>query len=242
MSLKDLVTKTRLTYLLGLIAATIVAQFNDDKAYAKGLKDALVASDVAFTHEGFNSGAKTDVGAALAELFAKQSGAEISFEKLQSPNDGKLASYRFTKGTGVGATTMDIDIDKDYVNNIIGIVSQNGEGETGTFLKVNTAPKGDETPVYEYVDVSGLVEYLTLGDQSGKVVTLNISTDHKITADIADKAVTKAKLEQSVQESLAKADSALQASDFDEVSEEDLQSAWTTAMTNAKQAYEQEHS
>lgn len=240
MNLKELVTKSRLTFLLGLIATTIVTQFNDAKAYALGLKEALVAGDIAFSHESFNGGAKTDVGAALAELATKQSGQEISFEKLQSANSGKLASYRFTKGTGPGAVTMDIDIPKDYVNNIIGIVSEDGGGQKGVFLKVNTAPTGDDA-VYEYVDVSGLVEYLTLGNQTGKVVTLNISEDHKITADIEDKAITKAKLEQSVQDSLDNADNALQADDLGEISEEDCTSIWTTAMTNAQTAYEESH-
>ena len=241
MSLKDLVTKVRLQFILGLIATTIVAQFNDAKAYALGLKEALVAGDIAFTHASFNGGEKTDVGSALAELASAQSGQEITFEKLTNANSGKLASYRFTKGTGSNAVTMDIDIPKDYVNNIIGIVAEDGNGQAGTFLKVNVAPTGD-TAEYQYVDVSGLIEYLTVGDQTGKIVTLSINANHQITADIADKAITKAKLEQSVQDSLDAAYNALQEDDFDQISEADCTSAWTTAMTNAQSAWDAAHS
>ena len=48
--------------------------------------------------------------------------------------------------------------------------------------------------------MTGLVEYLTVGTQTGKVVTLSIdSATHTITADIADGAIGKAKLSSEVQ-------------------------------------------
>lgn len=171
----------------------------------------------------------TTVEAALIELASKAAGDEISFEKLSSPNTGKLATYRFTKGTGAGATTMDIDIEKDLINKTFQLVTiTEGTGDnvgkyydgvtevgssvgvtgTGVYMKYTTIIENN-TEVYSYADMSGLVEYLTLGTQTGKAVTLSI-VNNQITADIADKAIQKSHLSQSVQDSLDLADSALQ--------------------------------
>ena len=224
--------------LMAAMAASLVSGVTEAKNYAKeyadGLKSALVAGDVKFTSQNFNSGSQTNVGAALEELFAAQGASDVSFTRLQTPNSGKLATYRFTKGSGAGATTMDIDLAYDYVNNIIGIVNQDGEGNSGYFLKVNVAAAG-QTASYEYLDVSGLVEYLTLGDQTGKAVTLNI-TNHQITADIADKAILKKHLAQTVQDSLDAADSALQSSDFEWATDNEVTTSWASAMSTAAAA------
>ncbi len=281
MDLKKIVTKTRLQFVLNLIALTIVSSLNSAKAYADGLKAALVAGDIAFTHASFNGGAKTDVGAALVELATAQSNDSVTFEALTTANTGKLKTYRFTKGTGAGATTMDIDIEKDLLNGtfeLVTIVEGTGDdagkyfdGDTevtaaqgvtkaGVFMKYNSNAASDSA-AYSYADMTGLVEYLTLGDQTGKVVTLAISADHKITADIADGAIGKAKLatgvqssldladsayqkptagipstdmSSAVQTSLGKADTALQSSDLDEVTENELTAAWQAAMTAAE--------
>ena len=224
--------------LMAAMAASLVSGVTEAKDYAKnyadGLKSALVAGDVKFTSQNFNSGSQTNVGAALEELFAAQGANDVSFTRLQTPNSGKLATYRFTKGSGASATTMDIDLAYDYVNNIIGIVNQDGEGNSGYFLKVNVAATG-QTASYEYLDVSGLVEYLTLGDQTGKAVTLNI-TNHQITADIADKAILKKHLAQTVQDSLDAADSALQSSDFEWATDNEVTTSWASAMSTAAAA------
>ena len=217
-NLKEIVTKARLQFTLNLIAATIVASLNSAKAYADGLKQALVAGDIAFTSQYFNSGTKTDVGSALVELATKANSDAVTFEVLSSPNTGKLKTYRFKKGTGAGATTMDIDIEKDLLNGTFELVtitegtgadagkyfdgatevtSAQGVTKAGVFMKYNSNAAG-ESPAYSYADMTGLVEYLTLGDQTGKVVTLSI-VNHQITADIADGAITKAKLAQAVQ-------------------------------------------
>lgn len=246
MDLKKIVTKVRLLFTLNLIAATVAASLNSAKAYADGLKAALVAGDIAFTHASFNGGAKTDVGAALAELAEKANGDAVTFEVLQNPNTGKLKTYRFTKGTGATATTMDIDIEKDLLNGTFELVtiteneghfydgatevtSTQGVTKAGVFMKYNSNATG-ETPAYSYADMSSCIEYLTTGDQTGKVVTLSIdSQNHTITADIADGAIDKAKLAAAVQASLDKADSALQISDLDEITEAECTAAWDAA-------------
>lgn len=282
MDLKKIVTKTRLQFVLNLIALTIVSSLNSAKAYADGLKAALVAGDIAFTSEYFNSGAKTNVGSALVELATKANSDSVTFEALQSPNTGKFKTYRFTKGTGAGATTMDIDIEKDLLNGtfeLVTIVEGTGadagkyfDGATevgssvgvtgaGVYMKYNSNAASD-SPSFSYADMSSCIEYLTLGTQTGKVVTLSIDPQtHTITADIADGAIAKAKLSSgvqasldladsayqlpqtgipstdlasAVQTSLGKADSALQSQDLDEVTENELTAAWQAAMTAAE--------
>ena len=282
MDLKKIVTKTRLQFVLNLIALTIVSSLNSAKAYADGLKAALVAGDIAFTSEYFNSGAKTNVGSALVELATKANSDSVTFEALQSPNTGKLKTYRFTKGTGAGATTMDIDIEKDLLNGtfeLVTIVEGTGadagkyfDGATevgssvgvtgaGVYMKYNSNAASD-SPTFSYADMSSCIEYLTVGTQTGKVVTLSIDPQtHTITADIADGAIGKSKLASgvqasldkadsayqlpqtgipstdlasAVQTSLGKADSALQSSDLDEVTENELTAAWQAAMTAAE--------
>ena len=220
--------------LMAAIAASLVSGVTEAKTYAKdyvdGLFTAYSAGDLAFTSNNFTA---DNVGAALEELYTAvgnaNSAAAVTISTA-STTTGMLRSYTFTQN---GSTIGTIDIPKDYVNNIIGIVSQDGSGNTGVFLKVNTAPTGADTPVYEYIDASGLVEYLQLGNQTGKMVTLSISNDHKITADIADGTLTKAKLDSAVQTSLDKADSALQEADFEWATDSEINTAWAAAMSAA---------
>ena len=164
----------------------------------------------------------TTVEGAFAELLSTSGAQDITFQKLQQANPNVLASYRFTKGSGVNAVTMDIDIPNDYVNNIIGIVGQDASNHTGTFLKVKVATP-DNSVEYQYVDVSGLVEYITVGTQTGNPVQLTIDSNHQITANIPNSAVTKSHLAQAVQDSLDLADSALQSSDLQYATDADVQ-------------------
>ena len=263
--LSKIVTKVRLQFVLNLIAATIVASFNSTKAYADGLKEALVAGDIAFTHASFNGGAKTDVGAALVELATKSNNDAVTFEVLSSPNTGKLKTYRFTKGTGAGATTMDIDIEKDLLNGtfeLVTIVEGTGadagkyfDGQTevgssvgvtgaGVYMKYNSNAAG-ESPSFSYADMSACIEYLTVGTQTGKMVTLSIdSATHTITADIADGTLTEAKLATAVQTKLDHAETAYGwgdhgaagyalESDFGIITESECTSAWEAALEAA---------
>lgn len=220
--------------LMAAIAASLVSGVTEAKTYAKdyvdGLFTAYSAGDLAFSSNNFQA---DNVGAALEELYTAVGAANTASAvtiSTQTTTAGMLRSYTFTQN---GATIGTIDIPKDYVNNIVGIVTQDGSGNTGIFLKVNTAPTGAETPVYEYIDASGLVEYLQLGDQTGKMVTLSISNDHKITADIADGTLTKTKLDSTVQASLGKADTALQDADFEWATDSEINTAWAAAMSAA---------
>ena len=261
MDLKKIVTKVRLTYFMSLVAASIVASLNSAKAYADGLKAALVAGDIAFTHASFNGGSATTVAGALAELATAQTGDAVTFEVLTTPNTGKLKTYRFTKGTGAGATTMDIDIEKDLLNGtfqLVTITESGGkyyDGSTevtaaqgvtgvGVYMKYNSNA-ASETPAFSYADMSACIEYLTVGTQTGKMVTLAIDpATHTITADIADGTLTEAKLATAVQTKLSHAESAYgwgdhaQAgyaleNDFGIITEAECTAAWEAALEAA---------
>lgn len=134
---------------------------------------------------------------------AKQAG-DITVS-TETTTTGMLKSYTFKKN---GADLAVIDIPKDYVNSVVGFATQDGDGNEGVFLKVITSTKDAETETYDYIDASGLVEYLTLGEQTGKPVQLTISADHKITGDLDDGSVAKGKLVTAVQTTLTNADTA----------------------------------
>lgn len=257
--LSKIVTKVRLQFVLNLIALTIVSSLNSAKAYADGLKNALVAGDIAFTNAAFSQ--STNVEEALIELASKANSDVVTFEVLQTPNTGKLKSYRFTKGTGASATTMDIDIEKDLLNGTFQLVTitENGgkyyDGTTevtaaqgvtgvGVYMKYNSNAAG-ETPAFSYADMSACIEYLTVGTQTGKMVTLSIDpATHTITADIADGTLTEAKLDSAVQTKLSHAESAYgwgdhaqegyaKEADFGIITEAECTAAWEAAVEAA---------
>lgn len=211
---------------MAAIAASIVSGVAEAKAYADGLVGAVAAGDVSFSSNNFSA---DNVGSALEELYSGVTGAAVSIS-TGTTSTGMLRSYTFTQGgTQIGV----IDIPKDYVNNIIGIVTKDGNNNDGVFLKVNTAPTGADQPAYEYVDASGLVEYLTLGTQTGKMVTLTIDANHQITADIADGTLPATKFTSTVQTSLGKADTALQDADFEWATDNEVNTSWAAAMLAA---------
>ena len=281
MDLKKIVTKVRLQFVLNLIALSIVSSLNSAKAYAEGLVNALSADDIAFSNASFEA---TNVEDALIELATQNANSDVTFEELSTPTTGKLKTYRFTKGTGAGAQVMDIDIEKDKMRAIVGFVTitegtgadagkyfdgatevgaADGVTHAGVYLKSNEIDaSGAATGIVKYADAGAVIEYLTVGTQTGKMVTLTIDqNNHTITADIADGTLTKAKmaqgvqdsldladsayqlpnsgmpktdLAQGVQDSLDLADSALQSSDFDEITESECTSAWEAAMYAAE--------
>lgn len=177
--------------------------------------------------ESINGLNATTVEEALAELVTVAGTSDVSFEKLDLPNAGKLATYRFTKGSGANAQTMEIDIEKDLMRAIVGFVtitedgghyydgqeevsSAQGVTSAGIYLKsYELDAAGQSTGVVKYADASLVIEYLTLGNQEGKAVTLNI-TNNAITADIANGAIQKAHLSQELQDAIDLAATALQ--------------------------------
>ena len=174
----------------------------------------------------------TTVEGALSELKGSVSGSDITWEVLATPNEGKSKTIRLTKGTGQTATTLDIDFEKEQVRAVVGFVtitegtganagkyydgatevgSADGVTGAGVYLKSQELADGVATGVVKYVDASAVIEYLTVGAQTGAAVVLSIdATTHQISASISDGTIAKGKLDSSVQASLGLADTALQ--------------------------------
>lgn len=114
-----------------------------------------------------------------------------------------------------GSEIVTIDIPKDMVVSS-GTVETKAEagvwGVAGTYLVLTLA---NATSDKVYINVGDLIEYVTSGSKAGDMVEIKIDAEHKVTAVINDGTITKAKLAQSVQDSLALADSALQAAALD---------------------------
>ena len=85
-----------------------------------------------------------------------------------------------------------------------GSVVTNPTGQPkGTYIKLVLANATSDTL---YIDVGGLIEYVTSGSAAGDMVVIAIDEQtHKVTASITDGAITKAKLETEVQTALNKA-------------------------------------
>lgn len=136
--------------------------------------------------------------------------------KLGTPSTGAAASYKLqvlAGGTGTAADVTGsavIDIPKDMVvsSGTVETKSESGAwGPAGTYLVLTLA---NATSDKVYINVGDLIEYVTSGSQSGDMIVVAIDNDHKVTATITDGTVTKAKLVQTVQDSLDLADSAVQ--------------------------------
>lgn len=81
-------------------------------------------------------------------------------------------------------------------------------GVAGTYLVLTLA---NATSDKIYINVSDLIEYVTGAAASDGIITTSVDANHVLTATIGDGKITKAKLVKSVQDSLEKADTALQA-------------------------------
>lgn len=118
------------------------------------------------------------------------------------------AVYHLTKnGANVGAA---INIPKDlFVKS--GEVVVNPEGQpAGTYIKLTL--QNQEAPLY--INVATLIDAYTGVD--GDEITVTVSEDNKISAVIKDGTIALSKLAQGVQDSIAKADTALQKVDIAE--------------------------
>lgn len=107
-----------------------------------------------------------------------------------------------------GSAFATIDIPKDMVVSS-GTVETNPAGQTaGTYLVLTLA---NATSDKVYINVGDLIEYVTGAEASDGIITTAVDANHVLTATIGDGKITKAKLTDTVQASLDKADTALQA-------------------------------
>ena len=94
-------------------------------------------------------------------------------------------------------------IPKDMVVKSGSVVTNPTGQPKGTYIKLVLANATNDTL---YIDVGGLIEYVTSGSAAGDMVVIAIDEQtHKVTASITDGAITKAKLETEVQTALNKA-------------------------------------
>lgn len=113
---------------------------------------------------------------------------------------GEITSKVDVNGVAVGAA---INIPKDMVVKSGSVVTNPTGQPKGTYIKLVLANATNDTL---YVDVGGLIEYVTSGSAAGDMVVIAIDEQtHKVTASITDGAITKAKLETEVQTALNKA-------------------------------------
>ena len=138
--------------------------------------------------------------------------AEYSIEKLKAANEGMSASYQLTKdGKSVGAI---IDIPKDMVVKSGTVETYKagslptGVTEAGTYIVLTLA---NATEDKLYINVSGLIEYVTGGSGENDAIQINVTSDtHKVTASVKEGSLTLAMMDAGVKASLATADSAVQ--------------------------------
>lgn len=124
----------------------------------------------------------------------------------KAADSGDYASIYQLMKDGV-ATGAAINIPKDMVVQSGSVVTLDADGATavgltnaGTYIKLVLANATNDTL---YIDVSGLIEYVTSGSAAGDMVVINIDeTTHKVTASITDGTITKAKLAAEVQDVL----------------------------------------
>lgn len=137
---------------------------------------------------------------------------EYTIEKLATAADGASASYALKKdNVQVGVS---IDIPKDMVVSG-GEVKTYAAGELpegvtkpGTYIVLVLA---NATNSKLYINVGDLIEYVKGGTAADGIITTNVAADtHIVTATIKDGGITKVKLATAVQESLGKADTAVQ--------------------------------
>jgi len=152
--------------------------------------------------------------------------AEYSIVKAENSGD-YAAVYNLTKdGAVVGAS---INIPKDMVVES-GSVVENPEGQpAGTYIKLVLQNVAEPL----YINVGSLIEYVTSGSQTGDMVMISISDDHKVTATITDGSITLAKLHTGIQTAIGKAHSHENADVLAGINADKV-AAWDAAEQNAK--------
>ena len=132
--------------------------------------------------------------------------AQTNYSVTVTPSTVEGLAKRYTIHQEATGLDVNIDIPTDMVVKS-GSVVTNPEGQTGTYLVLTLA---NATNDKVYIDVGNLIEYVTSGSGADDMVKIAVSADHKVTASITDGSITKAKLATAVQNSLDKADSAIQ--------------------------------
>lgn len=207
-SYDDTALAGRVTSLEGLVGNTAVATQISNAIANIGLSDVATsgaAADVTIADSGNNYTATTVEGALAEIATALDSAGAVTMTTNSSPQDTSLVKqYTLSQN---GSTIGTIDIPKDLVAVSGEIVSQDGSGTAGTFIKL-TIQNGSPF----YIDVASLIEYNSVADTDE--IDMTESASHQISATIKTGSIALTKLASSVQTSIGKADTALQPADI----------------------------
>lgn len=133
--------------------------------------------------------------------------AQIDYSVTVTPSTVEGLAKRYTIHQEANNLDVNIDIPTDMVVKSGSVVTNPDGQPAGTYLVLTLA---NSTNDKVYINVGNLIEYVTSGSGADDMVKIAVSADHKVTASITDGSITKAKLATAVQNSLNKADSAIQ--------------------------------
>lgn len=150
--------------------------------------------------------------------------AEYSIAKLEAANEGMSASYQLTKdGKNVGAI---IDIPKDMVVKSGTVETYKagslptGVAEAGTYIVLTLA---NATEDKLYINVGGLIEYVTGGSAPDDAIQVNVASDtHKVTASVKDGSIALGKLATAVQTKINQAHEHANKAELDKIKAGDV--------------------
>lgn len=166
---------------------------------------------------------KTTLVDAINEIVENVSAKVVTLETLTMPTTGYAKTYEIKQG---GTSLGKIDIPKDMVVSSAQVVDDPAGQPAGKYIELTIA-NNDGSKVY--INVNDLVDAYTAAASAtqvqlvisatneisasivaGSITATELAIDAVETVNIKNKNVTKAKLEQDVQDSLGKADSAVQ--------------------------------
>lgn len=146
------------------------------------------------------------------EQVKKVKDAEVDYTVTVTPSTVEGIAKRYIIAQQSTGLNVNIDIPSDMVVKSGKVVENPATQSPGTYLELTLA---NATNDKVYIDVGSLIEYVIGGAAADGIittaVTIDVQGDHVLTATIGDGKITKAKLVKAVQDSLDKADSALQA-------------------------------
>lgn len=208
-------------------ASGLFALIDEVRALAEGKVASITAGDNSITIAGDTTAPTVAVKVSAVEgnaLSLAADGLKVEIPEVKVPvyslakdeaaAEGDIATYHLTKdGKNEGVA---INIPKDLVVTSGSIVEiEDGhipedapEGTVaGTYIKLVLA--NSAKPIY--INVGSLIEYVTGGSGENDAIQINVSSDtHKVTASVKAGSLTKTMLASDVQESLGKADGAVQ--------------------------------
>ena len=205
--------------------AAVEAKDYATKTEAQGYADAKDAAIAEAKKAGTDAAAKigaipggskatTAIGY-VDEQVKKVKDAEVDYTVTVTPSTVEGIAKRYIIAQQSTGLNVNIDIPSDMVVKSGKVVENPATQSPGTYLELTLA---NATNDKVYIDVGSLIEYVVGGAAADGIittaVTIDAQGDHVLTATIGDSKITKAKLVKAVQDSLDKADSALQAADL----------------------------